>query len=342
MGASGIPAGCVARPDVGANDVGETGTAQLALDATAGSKYRLSNATFHITGPKHVTLSGDGATVTAELPTGDYLAMLEDGWVLNQVSPDGTLQPVDATLLTTNPLGFTIQDQQVTSVAFEFLVGGAVIKMGDGDVNVTIKADDGEIDNFTDGDGQILPIGGRSGVWFSFNDGTSGVQVPPASQPLLPMPDGPGGALALHTVGSGFTSFGSGIGANLNQSGATVLPYNASAYKGIRFTYASSGFGSVHLAVGTSATTPPANGGTCNATTETCFDDFQISVPPTSFMGSSATPTFVTLEVPWPDLAQQGFGTPVPFDPSTVLQLKWLFGSSAPFDFILADVSFIE
>src|SRR5262249_3071629 len=146
--------------------------------------------------------------------------------------------------------------------------------LGDGRVAVGVAVNDALVDDFEDGDNQTLRIGGRQGTWFSFNDGSSGVQFPPPNVPLLPVPEGAGGGFVLHTVASGFPNFGTGTGATL------VVPnvgYDASRYKGVRFSYKSGDFTSARFAIGTRATTPPPEG-TCDQSSGACFDDFQFSL----------------------------------------------------------------
>src|SRR5262249_25593922 len=96
------------------------------------------------------------------------------------------------------------------------------------------------IDNMEDGDASILMQGGRVGVWYTFNDMTvGGVQVPPAGANFIPdlIPGGGqnGSTRAAHTTGSGFTTWGAGMGFDLNNNGMTKLPYNAGAFTGISF-----------------------------------------------------------------------------------------------------------
>jgi hypothetical protein len=61
------------------------------------------------------------------------------------------------------------------------------------------------IDNMADGDGAILQQDGRSGGWFTFNDG-SGSQQPADAAALAITPGW------ICTSGSGFTTWGAGLG----------------------------------------------------------------------------------------------------------------------------------
>jgi hypothetical protein len=72
------------------------------------------------------------------------------------------------------------------------------------------------------------------GSWFSVNDGT-GRQTPPIGQPIAHLGGRSGSTdCAVHTLGTGFTDWGGGIGLNLNLSKARGCAYDASIFKGIR------------------------------------------------------------------------------------------------------------
>lgn len=90
------------------------------------------------------------------------------------------------------------------------------------------------IEDMEDNNQAINQAAGRSGSWFSFNDGT-GTQSPMMGTQIFPMTDldPPRGASrkAVHTSGSGFTTWGAGVGFEL----ASTAPYDASRYAGIAF-----------------------------------------------------------------------------------------------------------
>ncbi|HWA74458.1 MAG TPA: hypothetical protein VG937_19065 [Polyangiaceae bacterium] len=90
------------------------------------------------------------------------------------------------------------------------------------------------IEDMEDNNQAIKQFAGRSGSWFSFNDGT-GMQSPPVATQLFPMarlePARGTSTLAVHTYGSGFTTWGAGVGFEL----ASTAPYDASGYAGIAF-----------------------------------------------------------------------------------------------------------
>jgi hypothetical protein len=217
-----------------------------------------------------------------------------------------------------------------------------------------VAVDDTSIDDFEDGDGDLITIARRSGTWFTFNDGT-GSETPAPDSPVLPEVVDASANFVLHVTGQNFSpagtlpdggfAFGAGVGVGLRVDPETQVasPYDASGYDGLRFEYTLSfpATTQVRLSflVATSATTPVEEGGTC---TSGCSDDFGVfgvlPFSPFSFASSFS----------WEQLTQQGFGTPVAFDPKTILAFKWIVafpdlgqGASAnDFDFQLDNVSF--
>jgi hypothetical protein len=178
--------------------------------------------------------------------------------------------------------------------------------------------------------------GGRSGSWFTYNDGTDGgVQTPMAGAQCLPslIPDGGrcGSLHAENTFGSGFTNYGAGLGFDLNHPNSmTRMPYDLTAYTGIAFwAYSSiSGGQDVSFQVLEQATVPVSGGGTCTAL---CNDNYHASV---LFPSSGWT----QIVVPFSSLQQSGFGTKVPWQPSTVLAVQFVVDPALIFDFWVDDI----
>ncbi|HEY5960085.1 MAG TPA: hypothetical protein VIV60_26210, partial [Polyangiaceae bacterium] len=114
------------------------GRLQFALSGTFGNgaQYRLRLGTFAITGASVNSVSTEDylqtASITVELQVGDYAISLNPGWYLEVASADGGYAPVEATLTSTNPQLFTIEDQKTSSVSFRFRVGGETIELGNG------------------------------------------------------------------------------------------------------------------------------------------------------------------------------------------------------------------
>ncbi|HTV17257.1 MAG TPA: hypothetical protein VMG12_01260, partial [Polyangiaceae bacterium] len=91
---------------------------------------------------------------------------------------------------------------------------------------------DGLIDDFEDNNSQISVRDGRNGFWHIVRDGSADAQISP-DEPPLPESNGLNSSRgAMHVTGSGFTDWGAGLSMELR---STVLPFDASAYQGIRF-----------------------------------------------------------------------------------------------------------
>ena len=140
------------------------GTATMALTGVSGTgkTYRLRGATFNISGTATKTASSDddpsASSIMLELKAGGYLAKLATGWVLEVQAADGTFSAIPAVLTSTNPLPFTIVDQQTTQVLFQFKAGKDVVQLGDGRAQIGIAVTDcadGSCDQ--DGDGVTPP-----------------------------------------------------------------------------------------------------------------------------------------------------------------------------------------
>jgi hypothetical protein len=190
------------------------------------------------------------------------------------------------------------------------------------------------IDDMEDGDNLILPLEGRSGVWFTYNDGTAGAQFPlSANFTMQTVPsDASGGIRVANTYGKGFSSWGAGMGLVLSKG----CPYDAKVYQGVRF-YARSELGQVSIfaMAPTAATTPSSNGGTCmQSSSNACYDDFQTTID----LNTGWTQEYVF----WSELTQQGWGTPASFDPSTLMGVNFqtLYQGGFAFSFSIDDISF--
>src|SRR3954468_23110483 len=65
------------------------------------------------------------------------------------------------------------------------------------------------LDNFEDGDSELMPVAGRNGAWFVANDLTPGASIHPAAGPANPerleVPRC-SSLFALHFIGDGFVS----------------------------------------------------------------------------------------------------------------------------------------
>jgi hypothetical protein len=184
------------------------------------------------------------------------------------------------------------------------------------------------IDNMEADTGQILMQQGRSGAWFTYNDATAGaVQSPMPGGACLPdlIPGGTAcDRLAAHTFGGGFSTWGAGMGFLLRDT----KPYDASMYKGIKFS-ARGASTFVRVNIPTSATEAVAYGGTC---VQQCEDHFGMDITPTS--------AWQGFTIPFADLGQLGWGAPARFDPKAVIAVEFLISPTPKFDVWIDVVSF--
>jgi hypothetical protein len=200
------------------------------------------------------------------------------------------------------------------------------------------------IDDMEDMDGSILAAEGRVGAWYSYNDTTSTTQVPPAGTPGFPMspitPPRGTSNYAANTTGSGFTTWGAGIGFDLNNgggdSGAGKQPYDASQYKGITFWAKAGpgGIGNIRMNVQDAQTAP--EGGICSTTaTKGCNDHRGTSV--------SLTQDWKQFTFTFDSLKQLGFGMAYPtFQTNKLYAIQFQAGTKVKFDIWLDDIAFYK
>ena len=207
---------------------------------------------------------------------------------------------------------------------------------GDGDSGSTGDIDidpDNMIDNFEDGDGALIPNGGRQGYWYIFNDETEGATQTPDGE-VLPVEGGSDGtAMAMNTAGSGFTEWGAGIGIDLNNEGGGMeggngikMTYDSSAYAGVVLT--AKGNGQIRAMVQIEATIPPEEGGTCAVD---CDPHGKVLL---------LSDEWQQFTLPFDQLNQEGWGTPAAWDSATVVGLQFKVGASTDFDFWIDEVGF--
>jgi hypothetical protein len=186
------------------------------------------------------------------------------------------------------------------------------------------------IDDFEDGNSQVLLNAGRNGYWFTANDGT-GMQSPDPHADALPELLSPPRGMstrALHTSGSGFSVWGALVGANFVAVGMTAMPYSISAYQGVTFT-AKLG----RVGVTAKARLAITNYDTLYGCT-TCDDHFGATV--------TFSDVFQTIQVPFASLKQTGFGKPLlqTFDTDRTYTLQFSWAKAETFDVWIDDVSF--
>jgi hypothetical protein len=204
------------------------------------------------------------------------------------------------------------------------------------------------IDSLESANGIVPSTTVPGGTWFEYDDGTSGATQLPApngSGTLLPTGNSPvvthfiSSKYAMETHGSGFTSYGAGIGFNMNDL-ASQTPhrqvFDAGNYTGFIF-FAKIGSTQtmppqVRFNVPTAQTDPQGN--ICSS----CNDHFGawLSAPLTT-----VSTTWQEYVVPFSSLSQQHFGTPATWDPHQIYGCQWQVPEGMTFDFWIDDIYFI-
>lgn len=161
------------------------------------------------------------------------------------------------------------------------------------------------LDGFEDDDLTLELTGGRSGVWYLFDDGTVGAAGPtPLVCSKLSSAPAQLGMYALHVTATGFTGWGSGLGVDFR---AGKKPYDGSKLSGVRFwARVGEGKNTRHRVQVVDGTTDKL-GGKCNPALtapdgEKCDDHFGKNLILTS--------SWTEYVVPFADLSQIGWGHP--------------------------------
>lgn len=193
------------------------------------------------------------------------------------------------------------------------------------------------IDRMEDADGTINMTADRGGVWFSFNDETPGTQTPLHKAETFAMsevvPPRSGSHYAAHSQGGGFTVWGAGIGFELyNQQ-----PYDVSKYAGITFWARRGPDVTSALRFGVSDIATAPRGGQCPAIEDPakCSDYFGADL--------TLTTSFQRFSFTWQELAQEGWGFPLPpsVDTEHVYGIRFITGENEDFDFWVDDIALL-
>lgn len=186
-------------------------------------------------------------------------------------------------------------------------------------------------------DGRVCATRGRSGNASVFNDGTG--EQWPEREPLglgkfSPLPTCRGqSAVALHTKGEGFTSWGAGAAIRFSEHG-----WDASAYAGLTFWAMSPTNTRIAFGIASAETQDVAYGGACVPRDgKQCADHFTTS--------RTLTAAWMAYTITFAELRQAGFGVPAPsgtINPATLMELNIVFPPGAPFDVWIDDVVFTQ
>ena len=177
---AGVVLGCSDPPLHRAN----TGRVELALRTSVGEvSYELRDASFEITGPVNVARSSQEApeatVIEQELPVGEYLAELLPAWRLFLVSSEQSTE-VAATLVTENPVSFSISAGATTEVSYGFEIGAARAELGTGVVQIGIDVTQRQAESvvFTELMYNPAELADSAGEWFELqNAGPAAVDL---------------------------------------------------------------------------------------------------------------------------------------------------------------------
>lgn len=150
-GATSLTAvGCSGNSEAGdsAELPDEYGELAVALTATGGGgqSYRLTGATFEVSGLLSISLSPDpdDEFASVDLPVGGYDVELLDGWTMEHSTGVGSFEPINAVLDSANPMTVDIEELQVAQAVFRFRAGDDVIELGNGRLVVSIEVNQDE------------------------------------------------------------------------------------------------------------------------------------------------------------------------------------------------------
>jgi hypothetical protein len=179
------------------------------------------------------------------------------------------------------------------------------------------------IDDFEDGDDEIIRAEGRRGLWRWARD----TDAPNSAPALLPIPRDTkrnGNQMALHVKGGRLQDWGTIVEFNF-------IPacYDASAYRGLSFQ--AKGAGRVFVAPREIGTIPRAEGGTC---IDDCYNPHVKKV--------DLDGRWKSYRVDWTEVEQRGYGRPG-FDPKQLHSIAFLIRpEDTPYDLWVDDVSFVK
>jgi hypothetical protein len=140
-----LMAGCSSKVPAEAES-STSGTVSLPLTASSnGHTYRLSNTYVYITGPQPTYLlssnNPDEKVLTTSLQSGSYVAYLY-GWTLEQDNGHGSFLPVQASLVSSYAVPFTIFNGTSSTVSYQFSTDGVIVVVGSGKLNVAVNVEE--------------------------------------------------------------------------------------------------------------------------------------------------------------------------------------------------------
>jgi hypothetical protein len=197
------------------------------------------------------------------------------------------------------------------------------------------------IDDFEDGDSQLLKVANRSGSWWLATDMTAGTTTPHGDQPLLPERVVGGrceSSRALRVTGQGFTDWGVSISGTFRWE-AQAEPMDASRYQGVTFWARVGEQNTSVVRVQFQDVNTHPSGGVCSTergSPDECYNGFGTALPA---LGEQ----WRHYKIAFADLAQREFGLR-----RDALQVSGLYGieigldANSVFDLWLDDFAFYE
>ncbi|MGC4088069.1 MAG: hypothetical protein QM756_09260 [Polyangiaceae bacterium] len=194
-------------------------------------------------------------------------------------------------------------------------------------------ADGAMIIDMESNDGLVCASDGRSGSVSYFGDGTGSAWPPAGAATKFSPLDACRGssAVALHTKGANFKSWGAGISVLFSSTG-----FDASLFSGIVFWAKSSTSTQISIGVATPATQDVAYGGDCKPSSgKQCNDHFATK--------RTLSPGWMAYPISFAELSQVGWGVAAPtlnIDRTALLELNIVAPAGQPFDYWLDDITF--
>jgi len=193
------------------------------------------------------------------------------------------------------------------------------------------------LDDFEDGNHELVEVPGRVGEWWSGSDGTPGSILKPDPERFLPArrveasPPAHSNGYAGHFTAHGQKEWGAAWGATLRGVEAGVKsPFNAESFAGLRFR--AKGTGKVALQVAISSTMPrDVELGSCD---DECGDHYTRIL--------TLQPEWYEYVIGFSTLQQMEFSAGVRFDPRSITAIQFVaYPPFLPVDFWLDDLSFV-
>jgi len=123
----------------------QSGSLRVPLGARGedGAHYRITHATFEISGAAMLTLTLDpqrDAALSTPLPAGAYSLFVRPGYRLMRVDGQGAEEPVEAELVAKNPVHFHVAQAEAVTLKLAFRLGEETLTFGAPPVRLTLLA----------------------------------------------------------------------------------------------------------------------------------------------------------------------------------------------------------